>query len=148
MKIYIDADGCPVAKLSVEIAKKYGIGAVIVKNYAHEIADDYAQIVTVDISSDSADLAIANMVRKGDILVTQDYGLAAMAMTRGANCINQNGLVMDERNIDNLLDKRHVSRKMRRDKKIYTKIPKRTLSDDESFKDSLVRLIERLSGKL
>lgn len=146
MKIYIDADGCPVAKLTVEIAKKYEIGAVIVKNYAHEISDDYAQIVTVDISSDSADLAIANMVRKGDILVTQDYGLAAMAMTRGANCINQNGLVMDERNIDNLLDKRHVNRKMRRDKKIYTKIPKRTPADDESFKASLIRLIERLSG--
>lgn len=146
MKIYIDADGCPVAKLSVEIAKKYGIGAVIVKNYAHEITDDYAQIVTVDISSDSADLAIANMVRKGDILVTQDYGLAAMAMTRGANCINQNGLVMDERNIDNLLDKRHVNRKMRREKKIYTKIPKRTSADDESFKTSLIRLIDGLTG--
>ena len=144
LKIYIDADGCPVVRPTVEIAKKNRIGAVIVKNYAHEIVDDYAEIVTVDISSDSADLAIANMIRKGDILVTQDYGLAAMAMTRGANCINQNGLVMDSRNIDSLLDKRHVNRKMRKDKKIYTKIPKRTISDDESFKESLLRLIESL----
>lgn len=144
MKIYIDADGCPVARLSVEIAKQAGIGAVIVKNYAHEIEDDYAEVVTVDISSDSADLAIANMIRKGDILVTQDYGLAAMAMTRGAHCINQNGLVMDERNIDSLLDKRHVNRKMRKEKRIYTKIPKRTPSDDENFRASLLRLIESL----
>ena len=93
MEIYIDADGCPVINMAVKIAKHKNIPVTIVKNYAHEIQDDYAKIVTVDISSDSADYYIANHIKKEDLLITQDYGLAAMALARGASCINQNGHV-------------------------------------------------------
>ena len=121
MKIVVDADGCPVVKQSIELAKEFGLEALVVKNYAHVIEDDYATIVTVDISSDSADYYIVNNVSKGDIVVTQDYGLAAMALSRGAICINQNGLVISDRNIDTVLDRRRINREARRKDGKYTK---------------------------
>jgi uncharacterized protein YaiI (UPF0178 family) len=145
MRIFIDADGCPVVRLTVDLARKNQIPVTIVKNYAHEITDDYAEIVTVDISSDSADYYIANHIRKGDILVTQDYGLAAMALSRGAHTINQNGLIITDENILMLLDRRHVNQKIRKNQRIYTKIRKRTLDDDQAFLVSLKKLLGPLS---
>lgn len=147
MKIVVDADGCPVVKQSIELAKEFGLEALVVKNYAHVIEDDYATIVTVDISSDSADYYIVNNVSKGDIVVTQDYGLAAMALSRGAICINQNGLVISDRNIDTLLDRRHINREARRKDGKYTKFKKRKFEDDESFVKSLRKLIEDMNCK-
>lgn len=141
MRIFIDADGCPVVRLTVELARKNAIPVTIVKNYAHEITDDYAEIVTVDISSDSADYYIANHIRVHDLLVTQDYGLAAMALSRGAHAINQNGLIITDENILMLLDRRHVNQKMRKTQRIYTKIRKRTPEDDEAFLISLRRIL-------
>ncbi len=147
MKIVVDADGCPVVKQSIELAKEFGLEALVVKNYAHVIEDDYATIVTVDISSDSADYYIVNNVSKGDIVVTQDYGLAAMALSRGVICINQNGLVISDRNIDTLLDRRHINREARRKDGKYTKFKKRKFEDDESFVKSLRKLIEDMNCK-
>ena len=92
MNIFVDADGCPVVDIAVKVAKEKNIYIVVVKNYAVNIDDDYAEIVTVDISRDSADYYIANRISDGDILISQDYGLAAMCLSKGAICINQNGL--------------------------------------------------------
>ena len=107
MKIFVDGDGCPVVHLTIEIAKSYGIDIIVVKNYCHEIYDEYATIVTVDKFADSADYYIVNHVNNGDIVVTQDYGLAAMALSKNAACINQNGLIISSENIDELLERRH-----------------------------------------
>lgn len=142
MKIVVDADGSPVVRQSIELAKEFELDALVVKNYAHIIEDDYATVVTVDISSDSADYYIVNNVSKGDIVVTQDYGLAAMALSRGAICINQNGLVISDRNIDTLLSRRHMNREARRKDGKYTKFKKRKFEDDESFVNSLRQLVE------
>ncbi|MFH5836912.1 DUF188 domain-containing protein [Proteiniclasticum sp. C24MP] len=141
MRIFIDADGCPVVKLTVSHARKNGIPVTIVKNYAHVIEDDYAEIVTVDISSDAADYYIANKITREDILITQDYGLAAMALSKGAYILNQNGLLIHNGNIMTLLDRRHINQKMRKNSRIYTKIRKRTPEDDEAFLLSLKKLI-------
>ena len=141
MKIYIDADGCPVVKLTIDMAKRNGLPAVVVKNYAHVVDSDYAEVVTVDISRDSADYYIANRIRPGDILVTQDYGLGAMALSRQARVLNQNGLIITDANIMSLLDRRHVNQKMRKEKRIYTKIPKRTKEDDTRYLEALSHLI-------
>ena len=140
MRIFIDADGCPVVKLTVSYARRKGIPVTIVKNYAHVIEDDYAEIITVDISSDAADYYIANKIRKEDILITQDYGLAAMALSKGALILNQNGLLIHNDNIMTLLDRRHVNQKMRKNSRIYTRIRKRTPEDDEAFLLSLKKL--------
>lgn len=141
MKIYIDADGCPVVKLTVEIAKKHNLEVIIVKNYAHEITSSYATIVTVDIAADSADYYIINHIKKGDIVVSQDYGVAAIAISKEAVCITQNGLIISNHNIDRLLHARHVNQQMRRSKTHYTKIKKRTSQDNINFENQLTDLI-------
>lgn len=144
MVIFVDADGCPVVSISIEIAKEHDIKIVVVKNYAVWLEDPYAEIISVDISRDSADYYIANRIEKGDILITQDYGLAAMALTKGAYCINQNGFFITDENISDMLNRRHVNATLRRKKKIYTKFKKRNPQADEAFERSLRRLIENI----
>ena len=141
MKIYVDADGCPVVDIAVKIAKEYNLEIVVVKNYAHLLDDDYAQIVTVDISNDSADYYIVNQVQKGDIVISQDYGLAAMAISKEALCINQNGLVISNKNIEGMLNSRHINQKLRREHKVYSKIKKRNPLANVQFEKSLRALI-------
>lgn len=142
MEIFIDADGCPVINQTIKLAKSLAIPVTIVKNYAHEIQSDYAKIITVDISSDSADYFIANHIKQKDLLVTQDYGLAAMALAKGALCLNQNGHVITNENILSHLSRRHTNQKMRKEKRVYTKIKKRTQEDDDAFTSSLETLLK------
>ena len=142
MKAIIDADGSPVVKSAVSIAKENDIEVLIVKNYAHKIEDDYARVVTVDITSDSTDYYIVNHASRGDIVITQDYGLAAMALSKGAICINQNGLVISEKNIDGLLARRHVNREARMRDGNFTKFKKRSKDDDLKFEESFRKLLE------
>lgn len=143
MVIFVDADGCPVVDIAIEVAKMFNLHIVVVKNYAVEINDDYAKIVTVDISHDSADYYIVNRINKGDIAVSQDHGLAAMCLAKGALCINQNGLVINSTNIDGMLNRRYLNQKLRREKNIYTKFKKRDPQADEDFRKSLIDLIEK-----
>jgi len=144
MKILVDADGCPVVDLTIQIAKEYKIDVLVVKNYAHEIHDDYATIITVDLSPDSADYCIVNKTEKDDIVVTQDYGLAAMVLAKCGICINQNGLVISKDNINELLDRRHIHKELRRKNKYYTKFKKREPSADAEFEKNLRTLIDKM----
>ena len=145
MVIFVDADGCPVVDIAIEVAKMFNLHIVVVKNYAVEINDNYAEIVTVDISHDSADYYIVNRINKGDIAVSQDHGLAAMCLAKGALCINQNGLIINSTNIDGMLNRRYLNQKLRREKNIYTKFKKRNPQADEDFRKSLIDLIEKTS---
>ena len=141
MVIFVDADGCPVVDITIRIAKENNIKIVIVKNYAVELDDPYAEIITVDISNDSADYYIVNRIKPGNILVTQDYGLAAMGLAKNAYCINQNGLLITDNNIDEILNRRHISQTLRRKQNIYTKFKKRNPQADEDFEKNLKKLI-------
>ncbi|HZJ99267.1 MAG TPA: DUF188 domain-containing protein [Tissierellaceae bacterium] len=142
MKIYIDADGCPVVDEAISIAKEYELEVIVVKNYAHEIKDDYATIVSVDISRDSADFYIANAIVKGDIVVTQDYGLAAMCLSKEAIPINQNGKLYKQENIDGMLNRRHLHRQLRKQNKFYGKAKKRKFQADRDFESSLKKVLD------
>ncbi|KNF07951.1 hypothetical protein CLPU_10c00050 [Gottschalkia purinilytica] len=142
MKILVDADGCPVVKLAVRIAQEYNLDIMLVKNYSHNIDDPYATIITVDKSRDSADFYIVNKSEKNDIIVTQDYGLAAMALSKGALCINQNGFIISSRNIDGLLARRHFNQELRRKHKQYSKFKKRNPLADQQFEKNFKALIE------
>jgi uncharacterized protein YaiI (UPF0178 family) len=144
MIIYVDADGCPVVDNAIKVAKEYDLEIVVVKNYAHIIHDDYATIVTVDISRDSADYYIVNKAQKGDIVISQDYGFAAMALSKEAICITQNGLVISSENIDGMLNSRHMNQKLRREQKIYSKMKKRSPATNIQFENSLRALINSL----
>ena len=144
MRIFVDADGSPVVNLAIDLAKHYHLEIMIVKNYAHEIADDYATIITVDIGADSADYYIVNKVKSGDIVVTQDYGLAALCLSKNAYPINQSGFVFTEDNIDGMLNRRYIHAKIRREGKSHTNAKKRKASEDLKFQKGLQALIEKL----
>jgi uncharacterized protein YaiI (UPF0178 family) len=148
MKIFVDGDGCPVVHLTIEIAKSYEIDIIVVKNYCHEIYDTYATIITVDPSPDNTDYYIVNKAQKGDIVVTQDYGLSAMALAKHALCINQNGLIISSENINQLLERRHFHRELRRKHKQYTKFKKRTFQANVNFEKNLKYLIQTSKSEL
>lgn len=141
MVIYIDADGCPVVDEAIDIAKEYNLEVVVVKNYAHVINNPYARVVSVDISRDSADFYIVNAIKKGDIVITQDYGLAAMCLSKEAIPINQNGMVYTQDNIDGMLNTRHLHQQLRRQNKHYGKAKKRSPEADKKFEASLSKLL-------
>ena len=144
MRIFIDADGCPVVEETVNIAKLFKIPVTIVKNYAHVINNAYAEVVTVDLSSDSADYYIVNHMKKGDLVVTQDNGLAAMALAKEGIVLNQNGYIIDNDNIDAMLSTRHIHRELRQ-RGIYAgKARKRVKSNNKSYEVTLKNLLQEL----
>jgi uncharacterized protein YaiI (UPF0178 family) len=142
MKILIDADASPVKNIIIDVAKKYKIKVIIVSNFNHNMVSDYAQIITVDEGKDMADHEIIKQTEKGDLVVTQDYGLASLILMKKADCLHQNGWFYTNDNIDMLLMQRQISQKIRRSKQKYTHIPKRTKEDDLLFKEKLEEYIK------
>ncbi len=142
MKIIIDADACPVTNIALEIAEERRIPCTIVCDNAHYIVRDTAETIVVDKGADSADLKIANIVSRGDVVVTQDYGLAALILGKGGRAINQNGLIFNNDNIENLLYSRFVNKKIRLSGGRTKGPSKRTPENDRTFRTNLLRLLE------
>jgi len=113
MRILIDADGCPVVDIAVRIAKGNNVRCIILCDTSHYFERDGAQTITVSKGTDSVDFALVNMVQVKDIVITQDYGLAAMCLARGAIPINQNGMIYNDDNIGGLLEQRAMAAKIR-----------------------------------
>lgn len=141
MKILVDADACPVKKIIVNIAKSKNIHVIMLIDTSHEIDDGYSEVIVVDKSRDSVDFALVNKVEKGDIVVTQDYGVAAMALAKGAKVINQNGLIYSDKNMDKLLFERHLSQKVRRSGGRIAGSSKRTIEQDKKFEEAFKFLL-------
>jgi len=142
MAVLIDADGCPVVDITVNICRQAGVDCVIICDTAHVFEKPGAKTVIVSQGSDSVDFALVNMIKKGDIVVTQDYGLAAMCLARGAVPVNQNGMIYNDGNIDGLLMQRHISKKIRRSGGRLKGPPKRMPEQDKAFEKTLRRLLE------
>lgn len=142
MKLVIDADGCPVVALAVKTAEKYGVRCVLVCDTAHTFSNISAEIITVSQGADNADFRIVNFLNAGDIVVTQDYGLAAMCLAKKATALNQNGLIYSEKNMDELLLSRHIHKKVRRAGGRMKGPKKRTKQQDEAFEKALIALFE------
>ncbi len=141
MKILVDADACPVKNIIVEIAKECSIKVIMLIDTSHILNDGYSEIITVEKGKDSVDMALINRVVKNDIVVTQDYGVAAMAISKHAFAINQNGLIYDNKNIDRLLFERFLSQKVRRSGGRTINSKKRATVDDDRFKKSFRNLL-------
>ncbi len=141
MHLWIDADACPVVDEAIRTARKYQIGVTLVCDDAHVMNREGADTITVLRGADSADLALVNRLSPGDAVVTQDYGLAALCLARGAYPIDQNGRLYTDANIDSLLGMRHVSQKVRRSGGRLKGPSKRTKEQDEWFVSALERLI-------
>jgi uncharacterized protein len=141
MKILIDADGCPVVDVTLACARQKGIEALLICDTAHFFEREGAKTVTVSKGADSADFYLVNRIDKGDLVVTQDYGLAAMALARQALVLNQNGMPYTADNIDALLLARHTARKIRMGGGRLKGPAKRTKEQDEDFRRALCALL-------
>ncbi len=143
MRIFIDADGCPVVDNAVRTAGKFGVKCTIICDTSHSLQREDAETVIVDKGADSADFRLVNLLSAGDIAVTQDYGLAAMCLSRGAVVIDQDGRQYTDDNISGLLEFRAVSAKVRRSGGRMKGKPKRIPQQDSDFERSLSALLSR-----
>jgi uncharacterized protein YaiI (UPF0178 family) len=143
MQILVDADACPVKEIIVRLAKQRRIPVTMLIDTAHELFDGYSRIITVSRQADSVDYALMNMLSGDDIVVTQDFGLAAMVLGKGARALNQNGLVYTNENIDSLLMGRYIGQKIRRGGGRTKGPAKRTKEDDERFTRAFAALLDR-----
>lgn len=142
MKLVIDGDGCPVVKETIEIGNKYKLDCIIFCDTSHQITREGAKTIVVDKGADSVDFALVNHLSSGDIVITQDFGLAAMCLGRNAFAIRQDGLVYDETNIDSLLFARHLSKKIRNSGGRLKGSGKRDKKENETFKQSLEAVVQ------
>lgn len=144
MQIYVDADACPVVDIVEKIAKKYQIPVTLLCDTNHVLTSGYSEVVVVGAGADAVDYKLISLCRRGDIVVTQDYGVAAMALGKSAYAIHQSGKWYTDENIDQMLMERHLNKKARRaSHKNHLKGPKkRTEEDDERFAQSFEQLIK------
>ena len=145
MKIYVDADACPVTQIVERLAEKYEIPCVLLCDTNHVLSSDYSEVIIVGAGTDVVDFKLISLLSKGDICVSQDYGVAAMALGKGCFAIHQSGKWYTNENIDQMLMERHLAKKARRStKKHHMKGPaKRTVEDDKRFEESFERMIQK-----
>lgn len=145
MRILVDADACPVVGIVEQVAATYKLPAILFCDTNHILNSDYSEVRIVGAGADAVDFALVNNCQSGDIVVTQDYGLAAMILSRKAYAIHQNGRWYTNDNIERLLAERHMAKKARMSKaKHHLKGPaRRTAEDDERFEESFRRLVEK-----
>lgn len=148
MRIYVDADACPVVRIVEKTAREYGVPVTLLCDTNHVLNSDYSEVKVIGSGADAVDFALIGLCEKGDLVVTQDYGVAAMALGKGAFCIHQSGRWYTNDNIDQMLMERHLAGKARRaSKKNHLKGPKKRMAeDDERFAKSLEQLIRRALG--
>lgn len=143
MKIYIDADGCPVVRNTLKIAKKFDIDCVIICDTAHRINHEGAETVVVSQGADNVDFRLVNLISKGDIVITQDYGLAAMCLGKQAIVLHQDGKQYTEENIAGLLEFRAIAKKIRRSGGRTKGVHKRTQEQNIAFEEALTQLLKQ-----
>lgn len=141
MQILVDADACPVKEIIEQIAKEFNIPVTMYIDTSHILTSAYSSIVTIGQGPDAVDLALINDSKRGDIIVTQDYGVASLALGKGAFAIHQSGMIYDLSCIDRLLFERHIAKKQRKSGKKGGRNRKRTAEDDIHFETALRQLI-------
>jgi len=149
MQIFVDADACPVVDIIERAAKEYGIPVTLLCDTNHILDSSYSSVEVIGAGADAVDYALISLCHRGDVVVSQDYGVAAMALSKGAYAIHQSGKWYTNENIDQMLMERHLAKKARRALgKNHLKGPrKRTDEDDERFAESFERLIRKALGK-
>ena len=149
MQIFVDADACPVVDIVETIAEKYNISTTLLCDTNHILYSDYSDVIVVGAGADTVDYKLISICHKGDVVVSQDYGVAAMALGKGAYAIHQSGKWYTDENIDRMLMERHLNKKSRRGSaKNHIKGPKkRTNEDDERFAQSFEKLVLMAQAK-
>ena len=143
MRILIDADACPVVNIAVSLCQRYHVPCLLLCDTAHQIYREGAETKVFDKGADSVDFALVNLVCPGDVVVTQDYGLASMCLARKAQVLHQDGWVYSEWNISGLLEQRHAARKARAAGGRTKGPSKRTVAQDKAFQDALEAILQQ-----
>ena len=143
MKVLVDADGCPVVDIAVGACKEFQIPCLLLCDTAHQMMRDGAETLVFDKGADSVDFALVNRVNPGDLVITQDYGLASMCLAKCARVLHQDGWEYTEYNIGALLFQRSESRKYRASGGRIKGPAKRKSDQDKAFQEALIRLLSR-----
>lgn len=148
MKIFVDADACPVVDIVEDIATKYNIPVTLLCDTNHVLTSDYSEVIVVGAGADAVDYKLISICHRGDIVVTQDYGVAAMALGKGAFAIHQSGKWYTNENIDQMLMERHLNKKARRasSRNHIKGSRKRTEEDDQRFAESFEKLLRKANN--
>lgn len=143
MHIYVDADACPVIRIVENIARKYNIETTLICDTNHVLTSDYSDVVIVSAGADAVDFKLVNLCTRDDIVVTQDYGVAAMALSKGAYAIHQSGKWYTNDNIDRMLMQRHITKCAKRaSSKNHINGPKKRSNEDNiHFAESFEKLV-------
>ena len=149
MQIYVDADACPVVGIVEKTAKRYRIPVTLLCDTNHVLHSDYSEVMIVGAGADAVDYKLIGICHRGDIVVSQDYGVAAMALGKGAYAIHQSGRWYTNENIDQMLMERHLNGKARRGshQNHITGPKKRTKEDDERFAQSFEKMVQMMINK-
>ncbi|MFB7141445.1 YaiI/YqxD family protein [Gottfriedia sp. NPDC056225] len=145
MKILIDADGCPVVSETIKIAAEFNVNVLLLCDTAHIMQREGAETIVISQGADAVDFALVNRVSKGDVIITQDYGLAAMVLSKQAYVLNQNGFQYTNENIDSLLHTRYVSKKIRNAGGRVKGPKKRQKEDNANFENGLRSLLTSIT---
>ncbi len=140
-KVIVDADACPRSCLRIlkSLQGSWGYHLLTISSVDHQIESDHH--IMVGKGKDNTDLAVINNTRRGDIVVTQDWGLAALVLGKGAFAVSPTGRRFTEANIDFLLEERSIKAKFRRAGG-RTKGPSaRTARDDQRFERTFLALL-------
>lgn len=143
MQVLIDADACPVVDIAVRLCKQYNIPCLLLCDTTHIMQRDYAQTLVFDKGSDSVDFALVNRAKAGDIVITQDYGLASMCLGKRVRVVHQDGWEYTEYNISGLMEQRHAAKKHRLAGGRTKGPAKRTRQQDEAFAAAFEKLLQQ-----
>lgn len=142
MRIIVDGDACPGISIIEGLSKKYGVELLIYCDIHHNIVVDYGEVKIVDCGFQSVDMYISNISKKGDIIVSQDYGVAAICLGKGAAVISPKGNIYTDDNIATLLEQRYISQKIRKAGGRTPNPKKRIMEDNIKLKNILENLIK------
>ena len=146
--VYVDADACPVVRIIEDVAREMHVPVELICDTNHVLFSDYSRVRVIGAGADAVDFALINLLKAGDVVITQDYGVAALALGKKAHAIHQSGKIFSDDNIDGLLMDRHLAKKARmgRGKHHLNGPKKRTEEDDirfeSAFRGLLISIIE------
>ena len=143
MKVLIDADACPVVDIAVRLCKEFQIPCYLLCDTAHQMHRDGAETLIFDKGADSVDFALVNRTNAGDIVITQDYGVASMCLAKGARILHQDGWEYTQWNITGLMEQRHIAKKHRMAGGRVKGPAKRTNTQDKAFADAFRQLLQQ-----
>lgn len=142
MRILVDGDACPQRDEIASVAKEYGFSMIVFMDYAHVVESEDYEIRTCEVGKDQVDFMIVSEVKSGDLVITQDYGLAALVLTKGALVLHVSGRIVSHDDIDGLLLRRYKGYQQRKKDKHIKGPRKRSQVERQFFINQLKNILE------